>query len=81
MLVAMKGQAEQVDTAGMGVEVTHEYDDGPPMRLKAAMIRFTLAAKACAEHIAKLRSSAEMCPVHTALRSDIQVKMEFVQEG
>jgi uncharacterized OsmC-like protein len=77
ILAAMKGTAEGVDTANMGIEVTHDYDDGPPMKLKAALIRFLLSGNASAEQEAKMRAAAEMCPVHTALRPDVRVTMEF----
>jgi len=77
ILAAMKGTAEGVDTENMGIEVTHDYDDGPPMKLKTALIRFLLSGKVSAEQEAKMRASAEMCPVHTALRQDVKVTMEF----
>lgn len=81
MLAAMKGAGEGVDVTNMDVEVTHEYDDGPPMRLKSARIRFVLAGELSAEQEAKLRAAAGMCPVHTALRLDIPVTMEFTRQG
>lgn len=81
MLVAMKGAAEGLNTAvnDMDIEVTHEYDDGPPMLLKSARITFMLSSDTTPEHELKLKSAAEMCPVHTALRKDIPVVMEFIR--
>ena len=77
MLAAMKGAGEGIDVKNMEIEVVHDYDDGPPMRLRTANIRFLLAGAISADQQAKLRAAAEMCPVHTALRPDIQVTMEF----
>jgi uncharacterized OsmC-like protein len=81
ILAAMKGVTEGVNTENMGIEVTHDYDDGPPMKLRTALIRFLLSGKVSAEQEAKMRASAEMCPVHTALRQDVSVTMEFVSKG
>ena len=81
ILAAMKGVGEGVDVRNMDVEVTHEYDDGPPMRLKSARICFVLAGAVSVEQEATLRAAAGMCPVHTALRLDIPVTMEFTRRG
>jgi uncharacterized OsmC-like protein len=78
MLAAMKGAAEGLDVTNMGVEVTHEYDDGPPMRLRGALIRFVLPGALTVEQEARLRAAAGMCPVHTALRPDVKVTIEFI---
>ena len=77
MLTAMKGAADGLDVRNMAVEVTHEYDDGPPMRLRSARIRFTLPGSVTAEQEARLRAAAGMCPVHSALRPDVNVMFEF----
>lgn len=78
MLAAMQGAAEGVNVKDMEVEVEHEYDDGPPMRLKSARIRFVLAQTISSEQEGRLRAAAGTCPVHTALRPGISVTMEFV---
>lgn len=71
------GDDEKGDRPLWHVAVDHEYDDGPPMRLKSALIRFELPKPIAPEQEAKLRAAAGMCPVHTALRTDIPVTMEF----
>jgi uncharacterized OsmC-like protein len=81
MLAAIRGAGEGIDVSNMDVEVTHDYDDGPPMRLKSAQIRFVLATPVSPEQEATLRAAAGMCPVHTALRPDIPVTIEFAKRA
>ena len=78
MLVAMKGAAEGVNVDDMEIEVIHEYEAGPPMRMKSAQIRFLLGGDATPEQADRLRAAAGMCPVHTALRPDVPVTLEIV---
>ena len=65
----------------MDIEVSHEYDPGPPMRLKSAQIRFLLAGDTTPEQEGSLRAAAGMCPVHTALRPDVPVTLEILKKG
>ena len=81
MLLAMKGAADGVKVDNMGIEVVHEYDPGPPMRLKSAQIRFLLAGDTTPEQKGRLREAAGMCPVHTALRPDVPVTMAILRKG
>jgi uncharacterized OsmC-like protein len=79
MMLAKAADRLKLNVAGMQVEVSHEYDTGPPMRLSSARIRFVLPCRLSSEQAAELQAGAELCPVHTGLRPDITVDMELVQ--
>jgi uncharacterized OsmC-like protein len=79
MMLAKAADRLQLDVKGMQVEVSHEYDLGPPMRLCSARIRFVLPCRLSREQAVELQAGAELCPVHTSLRPDITVDMELVQ--
>ncbi len=79
MMLAKAADRLHLDVQGMQVEVTHEYDMGPPMRLVSALIRFVLPCRFDSEQEAELRAGASLCPVHTGLRPDIRVTMELVR--
>ena len=79
MMLAKAAKRLQLDVKGMQVEVSHEYDMGPPMRLSSARIRFALPCRFSSEQEAELRAGTELCPVHTSLRPNIPVTLELVQ--
>ena len=79
MMLAKAAEHLQLDVKGMQVDVSHEYDMGPPMRLSSARIRFALPHRFSSEQEAELRAGAELCPVHTSLRPNITVDMELAQ--
>jgi uncharacterized OsmC-like protein len=81
MLAAMKGAAEGVKVEDMEIEVAHDFDAGPPMRLRSATIRFLVSGDVSPEQAAKMRAGAAMCPVHTGLRTDIPVVFEVVRKA
>jgi uncharacterized OsmC-like protein len=81
MLVAMKGTTNGINVDGMDIEVVHDYDAGPPMRLKSARIRFMLAGDTTPEQEDGLRDAARLCPVHTALRPDVPVTFEVLRRA
>ena len=79
MMLSKAADHLQLNVKGMHVEVSHEYDTGPPMHLASVRIRFVLPCRFDSEQEAELRAGAELCPVHTSLRPNIPVTMELVQ--
>jgi uncharacterized OsmC-like protein len=78
MMLAKTAGPLGVDVRDMQVEVQQDYDMGPPMRLKTVNVRFCLSKSITSEQEKALRAGAELCPVHTALRPDVPVKLELV---
>ena len=78
MMLAKAAAPLGLDVQGLQTEVQHDYEMGPPMRLKQARIRFLLPIPITPDEENALRAGAALCPVHTALRPEVSVKLELI---